>query len=140
MAVHLPIALILLWPAIDAIGLLSGRGDVCGLALGLLCFSVLVSLFATATGQFAYDAAAAEGYDRRLLDTHAAWANLVPWIMLALAGGRAWLPTKAGRAGHWAAVVLGLGAAAFIVIVGASGGDLVYDHGVGVVAPGTKGS
>ena len=132
MVVHLPIALILLWPVIDGLGLALGRSDLSALALGLLCATVLFSLFATATGQFAYDAAIENGVSRRLLDTHADSANLVPWLILALAAVRAWLPTKLGRAGHWTAVALGVAAGAFIIVVGASGGELVYEHGVGV--------
>ena len=31
--------------------------------------------------------------------------------------------------------MLGVAAGAFIVIVGASGGELVYEHGIGVKAP-----
>ena len=135
MAVHLPIAMILLWPVIDALGLLLKRTDLCGLALGLLCTAAVVSLFATATGQFAYDAAVAEGFDRRLLDTHADYANLVPWLLLMLAAARAWLPGRLGRIGHGLTIALGAAAGAFIVVVGATGGDLVYEHGVGVKRP-----
>lgn len=135
MAVHLPIALVMLWPFIDGLGLLLRRPDVSAVALGLLCAAVGFSLFATATGQFAYDAALAEGVDRRLLDTHADYANLMPWVLLLLTAARAWAPTKLGLAGHWGAVVLGLGATAFMVFVGSTGGALVYDHGVGVKAP-----
>ncbi len=132
MAVHLPIALILLWPVVDGLGIVLKRPDLSGLALGLLCAAAVFSLFATATGQFAYDAAAATGVRRRLMDTHADYANLVPWLLLLLAAGRAWLPGKLGRAGHGLVLVAGLAMAGFIVFVGASGGKLVYEHGVGV--------
>ena len=79
------------------------------------------------------------GTIRRCSDRHADNANLVPWLLLLLAGVRAFAPQKLGRVGHWGAVALGLAASAFIVVVGASGGDLVYEHGVGVkvqAAPG----
>ena len=89
MAVHLPIALILLWPIIDALGLALKRPDLSALALGLLCATVAISLFATATGQFAYDAAIADGVDPGLLATHADNANLVPWVLLLIAAARA---------------------------------------------------
>jgi len=134
LAVHLPIAFVLLWPVIDALGLSLKRFDLCGLALGLLVITVVFSLFATATGQFAYDAAVARGADLDILDTHANYANLVPWLLLLLASARGFGPQKFGVAGHWGAIIVGFAMAAFIVVVGASGGELVYEHGIGVRA------
>ncbi|MEM7675345.1 MAG: DUF2231 domain-containing protein [Myxococcota bacterium] len=133
-AVHLPIAFVLLWPVIDALGLTLKRFDLCALALGLLGVTVVLSLVATATGQFAYDAAAAQGVDLDLLDTHANYANLVPWLLLLIAAARGFGPQKYGALGHWGAILLGFAMAAFIVVVGGSGGELVYEHGVGVRA------
>lgn len=139
MAVHLPIALILLWPCIDALGLVFRRGDLSALALGLLGVTVLLSMFATATGQFAYDAEKAK-FGTELLDTHADYANLVPWLLLLLVGARALAPVKLGRWAHGVTIGLGFAMGAFIMVVGWTGGQLVYEHGVGVRAPVTEGA
>ncbi|CAN0576110.1 unnamed protein product, partial [Laminaria digitata] len=102
------------------------------LGLALLALAAISSLFATATGQAAFDAAVAQGVDPALLRTHTDNADLMPWILMALTALRAWLPTKWGTRGHAAAVLLGACLVPLGFVVGQSGGKLVYEHGVGV--------
>lgn len=132
MAVHLPIAIALLWPLIDLIGLLTKRPDLSRLAIGLLGLGLVTALFGTVTGQAAYDAALDLGRAPSLLDGHAQDADLVPWLMLLVLALRTGGAAKLGRGAVIAALVAGVLLAGFVVGVGRSGGALVYEHGVGV--------
>jgi uncharacterized membrane protein len=133
-AIHFPIALALLWPVIDLLGLLLKKPDLSRLGLGLLGFALLSSLVATATGQAAFDQALAAKVAPELLNTHADDANLLPWLWLLLLVARFLLAQRLGRVGHGAAIGLGVLALLFVYQVGKSGGELVYRHGVGVQA------
>ncbi len=132
MAVHLPIALAMVWPFVDGIGLVFRRQDVCRVGFGLLVVAVLAALAASVTGQAAYDVALDAGVAPTLLDTHASNAELVPWILLVVAVLRGFAPKKFGRGGHAVVLALGLAVLALVMSVGASGGDLVFEHRVGV--------
>lgn len=131
-AVHFPIVLVILWPLLDLAGLLLKKPDLSRAALVLLGVAVVASLVATVTGDSAFHAAVEQKVDPELLNTHADNANLVPWILLAVAGARAFLPRKLGNRGHAAAIVLGMSCWWLIYLVGQSGGALVFEHGVGV--------
>ena len=133
--VHLPLTLLMLWPVIDAFGLLLKRTDVSNVALALLLLGLVGSLIATATGQAAFDAALAKGADPKVLNTHADNANLVPWALLALVAVRWVAVNKLKRKGHVAAIVLGLSMWPLVITVGHTGGKLVFDHAIGVRAP-----
>ncbi len=134
LAVHLPIALMLLWPLVDGLGWLLKKDDVCRVGLGLLILGVVSALLATATGQAAFDVAYAQGVGVERLQTHAEPAELVPWAMVVLAALRIAGPAKMGRLGHGLAVGLGFGLWMLAYQVGNTGGALVYEHGVGVSA------
>ncbi len=140
MAVHLPIVLVLLWPIIDAVGVLFKRMEICQVALALLMLAIVTSLFATATGQAAFDAALAKGADPQVLNTHADNANLMPWLLLLLEAARWGGAFKLKKKGHIAAIVLGLFMWPFVIAVGDSGGKLVYEHAIGIRAPGLPSS
>ncbi len=135
LAVHFPIAIAMLWPLVDALGLALSRPDVSRTALGLLALGVVSSLVATVTGQLAYDAAIAQGYAPEVLDTHGDPANLVPWALLAVGLLRTVGVQKLGRSAHLASLIAGFGVAAWVGFVGYSGGRLVYEQGVGVARP-----
>lgn len=135
LAVHLPIAVAMLWPLVDLVGLVLARPDVSRTAVGLLGLGVAGSLVATVTGQVAYDAAIARGFAPEVLDTHAGPADLVPWVLLLIGALRTFGVHKLGRMAHVAAVVAGLAVAGWVGFVGYSGGRLVYEHGVGVSLP-----
>ena len=132
MTVHFPIVLLLLWPFIDGLSLKLQKQEWSQLATALLGLSLLTSLFATITGQAAFDQAIAAGYDSDLLERHTLDADLIPWLIIVLGLARFILPKKIGAKGRWAAVCLGLGLALFLVKVSYEGGNLVYKHGVGV--------
>lgn len=132
MAVHLPIALVLIWPVVDAIGLLTDRRDVSAVAVGLLLLSVVAALFATVTGQAAYEVAIEAGFEPALLDRHVAKAELVPWALLVVALVRLPGARRFGRPAKVVAIVLGLVLIGVLFTVGTSGGELVFEHRVGV--------
>ena len=132
MSVHFPIVLLILWPLIEGLGLKLGKKEWSQLAVGVLGVSLLSALFATITGQAAFDEAIAAGYDSELLERHTLDADLIPWLIILLGIARFLLPKKIGRKGRWFAVSLGLGIALFLVKVSYEGGNLVYKYGVGV--------
>lgn len=131
-AIHLPIVLIFLAPVIDALGLFTNSPHLSRLAVGFYVAIVLTALFATATGQAAFDVAVEAGVSGELLTTHADDANLVPWLSIVVVVVRFVGPQKLGRNGRVLALVAGLALWPFIYLVGNSGGALVYEHGVGV--------
>ena len=133
MTVHFPIVLLVLWPLIDGLSVTLKKQEWAQLATGILGLSLLASLFATITGQAAFDEAIAAGYDSDLLERHTLDADLIPWLIIVLGITRFILPKKLGLKGRWAAVGLGLGLALFLVKVSHEGGNLVYKHGVGVI-------
>lgn len=133
-AIHLPLVLVFLWPVVDGLGLRLRSPHLQRLGLALLALAAVSSLFATATGQAAFDVAVAQGTDPALLRTHTDNADLMPWIFMVLTALRAWLPSKWGARGHAAAVALGVCVVPLAFVVGQSGGKLVYQHGVGVQA------
>lgn len=130
--IHMPLVLVLLWPVIDGVGLKLQSPHLMRLGLVLLLLGALTSLMATVTGQAAFDEALVHGVDATLLRTHTSDADMMPWALLTLSALRAWVPTKFGIRGHAGVLVLGLLLWPFALGVGNSGGELVYEHGVGV--------
>ena len=131
-AVHVPLTLVLLWPMLDLIGLLTRRPDVSWAGVLLLAVSVPSTLFATVTGQAALDAAFASGIEPELVATHVDRGEVMPWMMLLLLALRVGGVRKWGRPAHLTALALGGLVMAFVLTVGMSGGKLVHEHGVGV--------
>lgn len=133
MAVHLPIGLVLLYPFLELAAAISRRRAVEVVALSVLGVAVVSSLVASTSGDAAYDAAIDAGYAHDVLETHEGSAELVPWLLISLFAARLYLALKTWF-GPWVGVALGAGMVGFIVRVGSTGGDLVYEHGVGVRA------
>jgi uncharacterized membrane protein len=132
MAVHLPIALVLIWPWIDLAGWLSRRPDVSRVGVALLVFAIPASLFAVVSGQAAFDAAIVARVSPRILETHSEDGDLVPWLLLVIAIVRIAGGIKIGRPARIAAIALGLALGVFVFGVGRSGGALVFEHHVGL--------
>lgn len=137
MAVHLPIAVIWLAPLIDGLGWWWKKRELDIVAVGLYGLGVVSALFATATGQAAFDAAVAAGYEGKLLNVHADDANLVPWLLILVLVARVVAPMKLPRIGRPLALAGAFAMWPMILTVGNSGGDLVYEHGVGVTRTST---
>jgi len=130
-AVHLPIGLVLIYPFLELAAAISRRREVAVVALSLLGLAVISSLVASTTGEAAYDAAVDAGYTHGLLESHEDWAEQLPWLLIGLAGLRGYLAMKTSF-GPWVGAALGLGVLGFTLQVGRTGGELVYEHGVGV--------
>jgi uncharacterized membrane protein len=105
--------------------------------LALLLLAVLTSVVATATGQAAFDAAIAKGVDPALLNSHADNANLIPWALVVVAAVRIAGAQKLKQKGHIAGIVLGVMLWPLVIGTGGSGGKLVFEHAIGVSAPGS---
>ncbi|MBI2374163.1 MAG: hypothetical protein HYV07_09200 [Deltaproteobacteria bacterium] len=134
MLVHVPIGLALIWPLVDLAGAAAKRPDVGTTAVVLLGLALPASLVATVSGQRAYDAAIAAGAAPELLDTHADYAGLFPWLLLAVLALRTLGVKKYGAPLRWVSIALGLILIGFVVWIGSTGGELVFGHGVGVRA------
>jgi len=132
LSVHFPIALAILWPVIDAIGLKLGRADISNTAVVLLVIGLGASLLSTMSGQAAYDDAIRAGHTPEVLGIHADVASLVPWLLLGVTAIRTAGVHKAGKRAHVVAIIAGLVVAGVVGLVGLTGGQLVYQHGVGI--------
>lgn len=130
MVIHFPIALSLLWPVVDAIGLALARPDVSKVGAGLLALCVPAALVATVTGQSAYEAAIERGYTAEVLDRHADWAGLIPWALLLVLVVRVLGVRRAGRRAHLLAIMMGALVSGLVALSGYEGGQL--SHGIGV--------
>jgi uncharacterized membrane protein len=130
--VHLPIALILLWPIVDGLGLWLKRSDVSRVGVALLGLAFIASLAAMVSGQQSFDAAVAQHVDPQLLNTHADKAAPLPWVLLAVLFARTFGVLKLKRRAHVASIVVGALLWPWIWVVGSSGGDLVFGHAIGV--------
>ncbi len=131
-AVHVPISLVLFWPVLDLLGLLLKRPDISLAGVLLLASALPATLFATVTGQSAFDAALAGGVSAELLSTHVDRGEVMPWAVLVLLVLRIGGVRKWGRPAHWVALGLGAVVVALVLSVGLSGGKLVHEEGVGV--------
>ncbi len=132
MAVHLPIGVALLYPWFELAGLLARQRSLQLGAMGLLVVGILASMFASATGEAAYDAAVEAGHEHALLQTHEVWSEKVVWALLLVLGVRFFVGRHRERLASWLGFGLGLGLIALVVMVGWTGGQLTYEHGVGV--------
>lgn len=132
MTVHFPLVLLILWPVLDGLGLYLDKKDLCRAGLGILAFALVGALFATLTGQAAFDAALSNGYEAELLERHTLDADLIPWLVLILVLVRVAGVQKFGKKAHLLSLVLGVGLSGFLLSVANEGGELVYQHGVGV--------
>jgi uncharacterized membrane protein len=132
LVIHFPIALIILWPIVEGIGLWTRRTDISHVALGFLVLALLASFIGTVTGQAAFDAAIERGANAEVLRLHSDKGDLVPWVMFIVVFMRTVGVLKLGRRAQIASVVLGVLVWMLIWQVGDTGGELVYRHGVGV--------
>lgn len=128
--VHFPIVLLLVWPALDALGWALGRPDVGRVALGLLGLGAVSSLAAAISGEAALAAAVEAGASASLLRGHGEPAGWIPWGALALVALRGFGPQRWPRAARAVAIAGGLLLGGGVLAAGASGGALVHDHGI----------
>ena len=133
MLVHFPITLVFVWPFVDIVGLALKNRTLNVLAIVLLSLAVVTSLIAGSTGEIDAHAALDMGYSASVLKQHTFLADIFPWIMFGvlvvrLLGGF-WWPK---RGGALLGVILGILCCPLVAYIGYTGGQLVYEHGVGV--------
>ncbi len=132
-AVHFPVALVILYPFFELVAALTKRRDLGWVAIGVLGVAIAGSLFASATGEEAYDVAIAAGFSHDLLESHEELAEKLPWFLIAAFGVRLYLQFKQTY-GAWVGFALGVVLQIIVLQVGYTGGKLVYEEGVGVRA------
>lgn len=138
--VHYPIALLTVWPALEALNLWRGRraqragGPWDGATSLLLGLGAVGALGAVATGQMAVEARPSSATDPA---SHVVPAEWVPWMVLALLllrfvpargtkrRGRA-VPAWPSRRRRWAAVVAGGLLAGWVAWTGYTGGRVAH--------------
>lgn len=131
LAVHFPIGVILIYPWVELTAAITRQAAYGFVAIGLLVAGTIGSMVASATGEAAFEHAVEKGFSVELLESHEEWSEATPWVFIVVLAFRLFLSKKT-RFGAWAGFGLGLAAVAFVVQVGRTGGELVYQHGVGV--------
>ena len=133
MLVHFPITLVIIWPFIDVVGLILNLRSLNILAIVLLGLAVVSSLAAATTGEVDEHAAIDLGYSHELLQPHTFLADLFPWVMFAVLVirilGSVWWGKQGGA---WLGIILGFCCCPLVAYIGYTGGQLVFEKGIGV--------
>ena len=138
MLVHFPIALLFVAAGLDVLALLLKRNErlrfsaVVIYVLGAL--SALASFF---TGRKAADAVLLPAAANPLLTEHADWATRLVWFFSIYALIRIadlWRNKQAKAAFAWPLALIGVGGLFLVYQTGERGGQMVFEHGVGVLA------
>lgn len=138
--VHFPIVLVLLGTALAVVGVFTAGWHVRGFAGALLLLGALGVALAVETGE-----REAEAIDRTpaidaLLDEHQGWAERteIAAIVAAVLAVTAMATARFRRTTRLLSVAAAVGAIAAstgVYETGRRGGEMVYTHGAGVIAP-----
>jgi len=116
--------------------LFHGRGWAAGLAIAgdwNLWLGALVTIATVFAGFYAYNTVAHDGPSHLAMGDHRNWAVPTALVILVLAAFLAWTRRKGRPAGVVFITVLGLTALS-LAVVAYKGAELVYRHGLGVIA------
>lgn len=144
MFVHFPIALISV-SAFFHVTALAVRGKPCAthcaiLAHTTLWLGALAVLPTVFFGWLAFNSVTHDDSGHVAMLTHRAWALTTLAVLLVLAGWDVWR-NKADSSPSWWFVVAVIGAWVLVVTTAWHGSELVYRHGLGVMAlPGVEGT
>jgi uncharacterized membrane protein len=135
--VHFPIVLILIGAAVAVMAVFLRRWHLPSLAAGLLLAGAVGAMAATWSGEEADEGAGeVTAQAEKILEDHEEWGertrNLSIVAGLIAAGAAAVRHPKISRGLGIAAAVAGLAASYAVAVTGHYGGQLVYQHGVGV--------
>jgi uncharacterized membrane protein len=147
MIVHFPIVYIISLFLVDGFATLSGRSIAAGTALGNASFALasaagILAVVAYFFGDQAYDIAMASGHaPKELLETHAALGTFTATAFASWAVVRAglwwWSSALKGAVRFAVPAIDGL-LVLSVIVTAYYGGQLVYDHGVGVALTGSR--
>ena len=135
--VHFPIALLVAGVAVDLISLiLARRPALRDAATWLYCAGAATAIAAYLTGENAADSMLLPAEVAPLVDVHDNWAFRTMLLFTLLAAARAGLPffMTLKAPAWWAAFVLALAGLGMLFEAAEHGGQLVYEHGLGVRA------
>ena len=142
LVVHFPIALLVVAAMVDlAAVVFKHDGWVNATATMLYVLGAVFAVAAYVTGRSAAGTVLLPGMAHPLVDEHWNWAFRMIWYFGALAAVRLWLSFRARAPRYPIRVALLIGGLAGLTILyetAARGGELVFRHGVGVEAVGTK--
>lgn len=137
LVVHFPVALLVLAPLVDLLGVLGGKHPFFRKAATLLYGLGVVGLAAAfVTGREAAGTIWLPGMAQAVVGEHWAWAVRTAWFYGALLVVRLMVLRGWTRTPSWVVAVLfvlaGLAGVGLLVETGDRGGALVYQFGVGV--------
>ncbi len=138
MLVHFPIALLIAAASIDILGLLLKKNERLRFtAVVLYIMGTLGALASFFTGQAAADAVFLPAAANPVLTEHADWATRLVWFFGVYAVVRIfelWRNKQPKAALWWPLALLGVGGLFLVFQTGERGGQMVFEHGVGVLA------
>lgn len=133
-AVHFPIALLLLGVLVDLAGVITKKEWLGRAALLMLIVGALGTFVAVRTGHAAEEAVIETPAIEETLDAHEDSGEWTMWFFVAIAAVRAGLTwwRKITPAMQWIFIAAWLAGAAMLLRTAYFGGELVYRHGAGV--------
>ncbi|WP_146636177.1 DUF2231 domain-containing protein [Nioella nitratireducens] len=142
MILHFPIVLIMVLAAFDLVALfrgipLGGRDTYASIATVLAVATGIAAALTAMLGDMALEIALTRGFAPGLFETHEAlgWNTAIAFGIWALIRAGIWwrqIPLEGGR--KWGVGAVDVALVLFVVSVAYFGGQLVYDHGVNVIA------
>ena len=138
MLVHFPIALLIAAAGIDILGLLLKNNEKLRFtAVALYVLGALGALASFFTGREAADAVLLPAAANPILTEHADWATGLVWfygIYALLRITDLWRNREPKAGLWWPLALLGAGGLFLVFQTGERGGQMVFEHGVGVLA------
>jgi|SRR4051794_14019360 uncharacterized membrane protein len=138
--IHFPIVFFITLAAVDLVAsvrgkIISGRGALGSLSLGLALAAGAFAVAAYFFGDMALDVAESGGFHSDIAETHEALgeataAAFAIWALIRL--GLWWRDTRLAGAGAFIVSLVEVAGAALVVTTAYYGGQLVYDLGVNV--------
>jgi uncharacterized membrane protein len=138
--IHFPIVFFITLAAVDLVAsvrgkIISGRGALGSLSLGLALAAGAFAIAAYFFGDMALDVAESGGFHSDIAETHEALgeataAAFAIWALIRL--GLWWRDTRLAGAGAFIVSLVEVAGAALVVTTAYYGGQLVYDLGVNV--------
>lgn len=138
LVIHFPIALLLLYVALEISGIIFNKEEILRGAYVILILGVIASLVAVLTGNQAEELAERTissqfKFPEEILENHEWYATLTVWYFVFVLILRTFLVVKKKFAGRirYIFIIFALVGVIWIYLTATVGGDLVYKYGLG---------